>query len=486
MNARPSLVLLFGFCGNLFTEKLLWGLFVDFRQRMHGIPRNLKVLGIDLQEIAAEQLPNFIDQRADAGKVNRSLTGWNEFVKTFTYRNIGGEHRRPDSAKFGRLCQEVRRWMAEHQDGQVQIYFALPHTAMPPTLKLFADAGMDFRSYADQTSLLLEKPSAIDLETLQTTKRLSTRIGMKLDRVRQIEHWRFKPGFNQMIHVLYGNTTLNEAFHRPFVKRIILRVSEMIGSNGREYHGVGVDSFLNHMMFFFGLALGNPLDEGPERVNNMITHRLARHVFDPNPEQTEEENLRLEQELYQRINARGCYGVCHEDRGGSDQAIPTAMIVQLVAQSNRLFGTPVVLIHQKNGPTKTTQLEVDFQKGDRWEYVADGYSCFGTREWRFSQYLQGLRPEGHGSLPFVLSGGESIPPEHQDGYPALVTAFLDGKLDLFMPLEFQEIGIRIVMPWLQQLDATSRDERVWFHRGSDAFRGFDWSKGQQLWLPRAA
>ncbi len=492
-----TMALIPGFAGDLVPRKLIpafrrWHL----KRRRAGLPLKLQVLGLDLQEIG----DSFLDRVGRRQKFDCSSDSWAEFKSMFDYVNYAADNGKGvDEEKFEQLvlprireflttkCANISDTEGSDKRGVFLVYLALPYQANEGFIRMFVKALKGLSNYGKSIYVVFEKPMELDLERIDTIVGLLTAAGIPEENTGLVEHFAMKPGLRQLLGFLYHDEVRRSAFNSKMVERVVIKVQETLGTENRAYPGVGVDSILNHMMFYLGCLLGDPHDEVDQTVGHTVTSYLKRMVPPQNPGNSDDENADLLSEFLEKLRPHGAYGVCTDDHGAPHEQFATAAIFSFYPATNRWNGdTQFVIVHEKNAPRKNAQVEIYFRKGKtRWRITIDGYH-FGERVWGWTRVSFKVRPEDPTKLePVIEPHYEPVPTELTDGYPEVIERACMGDLSHLMPIEFQKTTLKIVLPLLERLDQwdTENDQprlsRVSYPKGVSPFS--DW---EDIWAKR--
>ena len=369
-----------------------------------------------------------------------TLTGWPRFRKTRCYHNI------PDTTGEKAFFDEVRRFL-DSTDGKVVFYLALPYKQNPVALermaRYLAETKMGHRMW-----VVTEKPLVIDDMELKRVERALKALGVTAARFGIVEHFGAKPFFREAVNP--------ESDLGLLLRKVVLRkprsweiqIMEMVGTAGRDFPGVGVDSMLNHHAYckavlgsyLFGKwgGLTNPHDRAVTFAETLC------HIAG------------------QARNIKGQYLICRQDHGGSlpsgePQHIPTCLHLNydLVLPDGDTLR--MVSNHAKNTDKKTTLSRL---QGDDWvlELQMEGDRA-GDRfyGWKFWE-------NGELTVDQVFD----VSRDRACGYPSVVRWMLEGDMHEFMSTNFQRCSNGFYMPILGQLDRSNQDERrIWFDRGDN-------------------
>lgn len=492
-----TMALIPGFAGDLVPRKLIPAFRrLQLKRRKAGLPLKLQVLGLDLQDIG----DSFLDRVGRRQNIDLGSDSWSEFKKMFDYVNYAAENGRGvDEAKFDELVvPRIRKFLTEkcsnvsdtegaEKRGVFLVYLALPYQANESFIRLFVKALKGLSDYGKSIYVVFEKPMELDVDRIDTIVGLLTAAGIPEENTGIVEHFAMKPGLRQLLGFLYHDEVRRSAFNSEMVERIVIKVQETLGTENRAYPGTGVDSFLNHMMFYLGCLLGDPHDEVDQTVGHTVTKYLKRMLPKLRRTKTDEEASDVRDDFNEKLRPHGAYAVCRQDHGAPHEEFATAAIFSFYPASNRWKGdTQFVIIHEKNSPRKNAQVEVYFRKGKtRWRITIDGYH-FGERVWGWTRISYKVRPEDPSKLdPVIEPRYEPVPSELTDGYPEVVERACLGDLSHLMPIEYQKTTLRVMMPLLKQLDEWDpesnqpRLSRVYYDKGVSPF--FEW---EEMWDKR--
>lgn len=476
--SNQPLVIRAGFAGDLSRRKKFqadWNVHRLLREQ-RGTNRPFSVIGTDI--VPMPNLRSFIDGAAEKHVPNRNLSGWDEFVKN-TYEFVpSGESHEASAPLFRKIIDHKRA----HPGAPVIFDLSVPYTANIPILAQLRRA-LRHVEWGKDVFVVLEKPAEITPQGLDDIESHVIGATIPTEHVGIVEHFSLKHGFRQLLEWMYGRATHRAVLRGEHVAKVKLVVHEKIGTEKRLYRGIMLDSVYNHGATLLATLMGNPWDNGFQRIRHSLPPRLGRLYFPArDPSMGEETYRQRRQEFYRKLRPRGIYGVCHEDHC-DPEVVPTAVFIRFRPVTNR-WGEETVFEyrHVKNTFEKSTRVEFHFRNGDgrpseTWTFHIDAFQ-HGQRVWGWEKVCNCLlTPDERGKEAVIETYFRSVPPESVDGYPQVHSAYLgvgqpDGRPNMtaFMGLDFQRESLNAFGPWASILDGTPLVERrEWFRAGQDPF-----------------
>lgn len=350
--------------------------------------------------------------------------------------------------------------------------------------------------------MLLEKPAAIKLEDIERLRQLIISYNLPMSHVRIVEHFAFKEGYRKFLDAAYSGIKNQLLRSDHGLKEVFWLCQEMIGTEGRAYPGVVIDSVLNHMATMLASSLTAPFDNGrqeswPSRIRDGL-----RCLYYAAPGEvgalSEEELFERREAFYKELGMRFMPAFCIEDysnnlEGSAARVVPTAFYMEFRPRNVRFDGSTVFrMVHAKNAIRKTLLVDYRYENGhssrhfieehDAWLTYPDlrndnrPLAWFGSQERENRQRLDHVH-----SLFRIERSGTQVPPELGDGYRRLLELFATAdrpeQLWPFNTLEMQENALQVFGPIQEIIDSLPASELdpktakrvVWYHKGTDPF-----------------
>lgn len=440
--ACTCLRVVFGAGGNLARTKFIPAVTND----MMSVPKSERwkwpTLWADM--IPIDDFGEYLTTRLQTeSPATLKLEAWADLLATAEFKQVG------QTAEEAReLFAEVVQFLRHNPKATVQFYLAVPYGANIRILEWAAhylgDAGVGNRLY-----FFSEKPLEITPDALLTIKGLLTKMGVAEDHFGIVEHFALKPFFEEALCPESPLAKLMTQIGTRRWKKVLFVVKEKIGTEGRVYDGIGVDSMLNHHAFMEAVVFMSLLRELRSDSDQRKGVLLAQILC----------------ELRRRmVLPSGQYFVCRDDynppsskpHSQSEQYVPTGIHLRYDVRLGEGEMVEVESTHTKNTDEKVTRARIE---GDNWslDLLMDGFK-------------KGIRGFGWRLVEddkIVEEHFEALPLERACGYPEVARAVRLKQMGKFMPSEFQRCSNELFMPLLLLLDQTPIGERIWFDKGEN-------------------
>lgn len=478
----PTLIVLVGSLGDLFQKKLLqalWNTRLEFLDR--GETRPFHVLSTDVRDFPpdTQNFRAFLEAAGHRNVRNSGVSGWKEFLDDdFEFVKSGR-----DVEQSRELFARIKAYKERHPNAPVVFYLSIPYSSNIPVLKQIRHylRGVE---WSRDIYVVLEKPAEVTVEAVRKIKSLCIECAIPPENVGIVEHFVLKHGYRQFLRWAYEDPTHREVLKGDYLAKVTVKVTERIGTEGRAYDGILVDSALNHGAALLASVLGNPWDNGFDKLRTSLPPRLKRLYFEvPTDGSMREEVARQRYDEFEsKLKRRGAYGICIEDHCGPDRTVPTGLLIRCNPTTNRLNGSTLLEYqHQKNAPIKYTGIGFTFKNGNGsptvyWDFMIDGEEPeTQARIWGFKKSSNALlSSDERDRRRLIESHYESVPDRFVDGYPHVIAAITGfgqpdrrPKMNELMGLDFQENSILALEGTAKVLDST--DRRIHFHKGQDPF-----------------
>ncbi len=242
---HPLTLVIFGATGNLYLDKLAKALFLLFAQG-DTLPEDFKVIAFARRDLSAE---NFRSMTRDAvlkkGEVSADIL--EKFLSHIEY--FQGDFLQVDD--FLKL-----KSVLPHGDGHLTIFHVATAALVYEQIFTHIKASM-LHDLGGQVRFMIEKPFGVDTQSALRLRALLDSF-LSEEQIFNIDHYLAKETVQAMAQTLEKDASYRSLIHTGLAKvKIIFNESNLVGSRGASYDGVGAfrDVGENHMLEILALVL---------------------------------------------------------------------------------------------------------------------------------------------------------------------------------------------------------------------------------------
>lgn len=330
---RPTILVIVGVSGDLAKRKLLPA--IARIAEAGQLPEKFRIVGISRRALTP----------ADILRGTR-LSG-NRFLKEHLeiyQMNL------QDGSEYAGLARHLNGVAAQlSTQTQTVFYLSVPPDVSESIIKCLGEAGFA----AKRTKLLLEKPFGTNVATAD---RLIKTIDKYFDEknIYRIDHFLAKEMAQNILVFRAGNSLFRHTWHKDFIEKLEIVVSESIGIEGRKvfYEQTGAlrDIMQSHLLQLAALTLMElpKKDDGTD----LIPLRLAAL-----------QSLRppTRQEIAKHVR-RGQYDGYRHEVGNPESTVETFVSLILFSDDPRWQGVPIKLTTGKKLDRKRTEIRIHYRR----------------------------------------------------------------------------------------------------------------------------
>ncbi len=336
---QPTILIIVGISGDLSRRKLLPA--ISRIAEAGELSEKFRIIGITRQlNISKDSLLGARD--------NQTAYLW-DHLELFSMDLL-------NPADYKRLDQHLKK--IEHDfaaPSQRLFYLSLPPQVSPSIIELLGETKL---AAHPRTKLLIEKPFGVDLASAQTLAGHIDRY-FKSEQVYRIDHYLAKDSVRNLITFRRDNSLFKRTWHKDFIERIEISVSEESGINGRaifyEQTGALRDIVQSHLLQLAALILMDLPDSN--RLEDVPAKRLLAL-------------RRLQLPKYKSVTAsvkRGQYKGYQEEADNPGSTVETFVSLFLESDDPKWQGVPVILTTGKALDRKFTGIRIFYKQDQNHE-----------------------------------------------------------------------------------------------------------------------
>ena len=332
-----TFLIIFGITGDLAQRKLLPALYELVANDL--VPKHFRIIGISRSPVSSEELIKNLNQKHSFEALNlKKMASLLEMVQldltsVKDYRTLN-THLNDLEKQAGVAFQRL-------------FYLSMPPTVFGPVIDTLHSSGLSKspKKHGIESRIIIEKPFGYNLDSAQELiDRISEAFTEK--QIYRIDHYLAKETAQNILTFRFGNPFFEETWNRRFVKKIVIKMTESIGIEGRakfyEQTGALRDLIQSHLLQIMALVTM----EEPTQLNAENIHleklRLLERVIPIEPNQVEE------------CTVRGQYEGYREEVGNSDSITETYAAIKLFIDNPRWKGVPIIIETGKGLSEKST------------------------------------------------------------------------------------------------------------------------------------
>lgn len=335
--ARPTILIIVGVTGDLSRRYLLPAL--EKIANLGVLPKNIRIIGITRQKTSVQDVLDGVKGpktflRDALEMLQLDLTNTKDYARLESYlhhieNNFGGRTQR-------------------------LFYLSIPPHASRSVVRLLGETGL---SSHRGTTLLLEKPFGVDLESAEE---LLAYTGMyfKEAQIYRIDHYLAKEMAQNLLVFRDANSLLKHTWNKEFIEHIEIAACESIDIEGRagfyEQTGALRDVLQSHILQLAALTLMEPTIVGATDIPMRRLETLKRlHLPSDKPVA---ESVR-----------RGQYEGYRQEVNNEGSTVETYVSLDLVSSDPRWEGVPIRLITGKALSAQQTSITITYRSDNGLE-----------------------------------------------------------------------------------------------------------------------
>jgi glucose-6-phosphate 1-dehydrogenase len=349
---EPSIIVIFGITGDLSQRYLLPSLYHLIKDGL--LHEKTEIVGISRRPVSVDQLfeqvelcVNEVDKTCDPQALKRMREHTSMVQLDLT-----------DEAAYQQLLVDLNQLEDKHGLCMNRLYYL----SIPPQIysSIIGHMGKASLNTSCQhgvaaTRLLVEKPFGYDLASAQSLIKETATV-FKEEQVFRIDHYLAKETVQNILTFRFANPIFEALWSAEHIERIVIYASEEIrvGNRAQFYDPVGAlrDFIQSHLIQLLAIVT---MDR-PAQLDSQHIHRskqdLLRQVHSVPPDKVSEQAVRAQYESYPEE-------VHHET-----SLTETFAAVQVLIDSPRWNGVPIVMWSGKGLNEKKTAIEVTFMGAD--------------------------------------------------------------------------------------------------------------------------
>jgi glucose-6-phosphate 1-dehydrogenase len=480
--AGPCAMIIFGASGDLSQRKLMPALYRLTQERL--LPAEFAIVGTARTETDdagfRALMKSAIAEHGDDKQIDEEV--WQSFAGRLHY--MTSDIKNADD--YGKLRELLERVEREHgTQGNRLFYLAVAPSLFAETVKQLHEAGLT-KSEGGWVRVIIEKPFGVDLESARELNRLILQY-LDESQVYRIDHYLGKETVQNLLVFRFANGIFEPLWNRQYIDHVQLTNAETVGVEGRgSYYdkaGVVRDMIQNHVFQVLSLvAMEPPAHLGAEAVRDeKVKALMSARAFTP-------ERVRAETSRGQygagAINGEPVAGYREEQDVAPASTTETFAALTMYFDNWRWSGVPFYIRSGKRLPKRVTEIAIQFK--------AAPLQLFGEKmsgQVTPNQLIIRIQPDEGITMRFAAKVpgqvtrirevnmdfryGASFGAQLAEAYERLLLDCILGDSTLYARRDMTERGWEIVMPILQEWEATQ-----------DAARFPDYEAG--TWGPQSA
>jgi glucose-6-phosphate 1-dehydrogenase len=479
----------FGGTGDLVWRKLMPALFQAFR---HGtLPEGGRIIGVARDDLDDARYRALIESR---------------------FAQVEGD-KRPGPEEFARFAallhyvrvdlsapadyERLKARLGERAADTVVMYLATAPTLFTTVCEQLAAAGLN----TPTTRIVLEKPLGHDLASNRAIND-SVRQAFGERQVFRIDHYLGKPAVQNLFALRFGNALFEPLWRRETIANIQITIAEELGveKRGAFYDGTGAlrDMVQNHaLQLLCAIGMEPPINAHADAIRDEKL-KVLRSLKAWTPETLAQHVVRGQ---YSAGNVNGAAVPAYRSEPGVNPASNTETFVALRAEiaNWRWAGVPFYIRTGKRLAAREAHIAVNFRPAPHAIFQSppgaanqlvihlqpkDGLELHLFAEGRHTRHGTGHAAQILSPVHLDLDFDKRFGTERVGAYERLLLDVLDGRLNLFVRRDEQEVAWRWVEPILQHWAADTHGPRpyaagTWGPSAASAMiarDGFCWSE----------
>ena len=455
-------LVLFGGTGDLAWRKLMPALFQAFR---HGtLPEGGRIIGVARDELSKEQYSALICSRFDSVELAKrpSKEEFCRFAALLEF--IRMDLSKPED--YARLSATL----AERDADTVVMYVATAPTLFTTVCEQLAASGLN----TPKTRVVLEKPLGHDLASNRAINE-SVRKAFGERQIFRIDHYLGKPAVQNLFALRFGNALFEPLWRREHIANIQITIAEELGveKRGAFYETTGAlrDMVQNHaLQLLCAIGMEPPINSHADAIRDEKL-KVLRSLKPWTAETLVQDAIRGQ---YSAGTIAGSPALAYREETGVDPQSNTETFVALRTEiSNwRWAGVPFYIRTGKRLAGRDARIVVNFRPTP--------HAIFNSQIGMANRLVINLQPKDGLELHLLAQGqdnrrnSQTLAPVQLDldfdkrfgtervgAYERLLLDVIDGRLNLFVRSDEQEVAWRWVEPILEHWKNDTQGPRLY-------------------------
>ena len=482
-------LVLFGGTGDLAWRKLMPALFQAYR---HGtLPKDGRIIGVGRDNMSHDQYRTLIQSRFDKVELAKRPSA-EEFARFASML----EFQRMDLSQPEDYIHLAKTLNARNAD-TVVMYVATAPSLFTTVCEQLGASGLN----TPQTRVVLEKPLGHDLASNRAINKTVLQF-FNENQVFRIDHYLGKPSVQNLFAMRFGNALFEPLWRREHIANIQITIAEDLGveSRGAFYETTGAlrDMVQNHaLQLVCAIAMEPPINSHADAIRDEKLKVLRS--LKPWTAET------LAQDVVRGQYAAGTSGgekvpAYRDEAGVSPQSNTETFVALRTEIANwRWAGVPFYIRTGKRLAGRDARIVINFRPTP--------HAIFNSRLGMSNRLVINLQPKDGLELHLLAQGqdnrqtrrdnSQSLAPVQLDldfdkrfgservgAYERLLLDVIDGRLNLFVRSDEQEVAWNWVEPMLKHWASDTQGPRLyasgtWGPSASSAMiarDGFCWSE----------
>ncbi len=350
-NVRPTLptfLIIFGITGDLSRRKLLPALWHLYRQ--HLLPPQFHIVGFSRRVFSSESFIAYVRSTLMDSFAKVDTRTVEDFLNLFSYMQGHFD----DKERYIALDEYIQ--LLKHKyNSQVNklFYLAISPAHYEVTLQNLYDSGTTkYKSPADPTRILIEKPFGRDLDTAIALDEKLGRLFSE-DQIYRIDHYLAKEMVQNIVNFRFSNFIFEALWNNAGIEKVHIQLLEDLGMEGRGtfYSDTGAlrDVGQNHLLQMLAVIAM----ENPGKLDSEYIHHARANVL-----------KQLQPiEDFSRDIVRGQYeGFILGEGVDFDTKTETYFKIRAFLNSPRWKGVPFILESGKHMRQKVASITIYFKQ----------------------------------------------------------------------------------------------------------------------------
>ena len=347
----PTVLVVFGATGDLMAKKIAPALF--HLHKKGQLPKLLHIIGFSRRSLTTDEFRSYLGEVLKKHKdIQSTDPAIDTFLKVVSYHT--GNFK--SSKDYTKLATILGRTDGEwNMCSNKLFYLAVPPTYYKSLLTHLASSGLTVPCSADEgwTRVIVEKPFGKDFKTAAELDLLLGKL-FREEQIYRIDHYLGKEMMQNILAFRFTNTLLEESWNNKFVEKIVVRLYENIGVEGREGYydtnGALRDVGQNHLLQMLAfVTMENPRAYDAQSIRAQRV-ALIKSLHKASPTDIAKNTFRAQYAGYRSLP------------GISDNSqTETYFRVKTYIDSDRWQGVPSILEGGKSLKTSTKEIRVTFK-----------------------------------------------------------------------------------------------------------------------------
>jgi glucose-6-phosphate 1-dehydrogenase len=453
-------LVLFGGTGDLSWRKLMPALFQAFK---HGtLPEGARIIGVGRDELSDERYREMIHQRFDQVDLAKRPTpeAFEKFSRLLEYVRM--DLSKPEHYAY------LRDKLAQRQADTVVMYLATAPTLFTTIVEQLAIAGLNTAN----TRVVLEKPLGHDLAGNRAINKSVAKVFSE-KQVFRIDHYLGKPAVQNLFALRFGNALFEPLWRREHIANIQITIAEELGveKRGGFYETTGAlrDMVQNHaLQLLCAIGMEPPINSHADAIRDEKL-KVLRSLKPWTAESLAQDVIRG-QYTAGAIGGTAVPGYREELGVAADSQTETFVALRTEISNWRWAGVPFYIRTGKRLAGRDARIVVNFRptphaifnsQMDVANRLVINLQPKDGLELHLLAQAQDKRQNSNLLAPVQLDldfdkrfGGERV-----GAYERLLLDVIDGRLNLFVRSDEQEVAWRWVEPMLSHWQKDTQGPR---------------------------